>query len=94
MNYIYDPVGLIATTEATYDETGEQITQPVYADGFHVNTLKGHCPGNTEDYAVNPDPTTPRQLFAGVPVEEHLFLRFDNKEQAENFFGIIPLEGL
>lgn len=58
----YHEVGLIAKTPATFDDTGEQLTAPVYHDGWHVNTLEPTPEWETHKI---PTPATPTCIYAG-----------------------------
>lgn len=92
--FIYDYLGPIYSTEPTYNDEGELIQEGEFItdkDGnvlHHVNSLVGHYPEAAEPFRVDPDPTTPRQLFAGVPVSQMAFFAFESKEQAEEVFGV------
>lgn len=75
----YHEVGLIVKTPGTYDEEGNELTPPVYAQGWHVNTLEP-VP-EWEQYRI-PAPETPKCIYAGgiMPV----CYRFESKEQFES----------
>ena len=61
-------IGLIVLTDGTYDEDGNELTAPVYADGYHFDVMSE----NEIDFGVNAiTPTNPKHTFAGYynPVE-------------------------
>ena len=55
-------IGLIPETPATYDDEGNELTETVYKDGWHVNTLEP-VP-EWEAYKV-PTPAKPYRMYAG-----------------------------
>lgn len=93
INHIYDPIGPIAIEPAEYDENGNEVKATIIDHRYHVNSLVGCCPEIPEEYIVAPTPNYIRR-FAGVPIEDHVFLRFPDKATAESYFGIdeIPVE--
>lgn len=86
-NFIYDPITHIVIEPAIIDNNGDEVTPAVLDHRFHVNSLVGRCPDVPEEYIVNPAPNH-SQRFAGVPIDEHVFLRFPDKATAESYFGI------
>ena len=58
-------IGLVALTDGTYDEEGNEITAPVYADGYHYDIMS-----EIEiDFGVNRIfPNNPKHSFAGYEV--------------------------
>lgn len=35
-------IGLVILTDGTYDEEGNEITAPIYADGYHYDIMSEH----------------------------------------------------
>ena len=58
-------IGLVVVTDGTYDEQGNEITAPVYADGYHFDVMS-----EIEiDFGVNETaPTNHKHSFAGYEV--------------------------
>ena len=58
-------LGLVVLTYGTYDEQGNEITAPVYADGYHYDVM-----AEIEiDFGANAiTPTNPKHNFAGYEV--------------------------
>ena len=58
-------IGLVVLTDGTYDEQGNEITAPVYADGYHYDIMS-----EIEiDFGVNRIfPNNPKHSFAGYEV--------------------------
>ena len=55
-------IGLIVLIDGTYDEDGNELTAPVYADGYHFDVMSE----NEIDFGVNTiTPTNPKHNFAG-----------------------------
>ena len=55
-------IGLVVLTDGTYDEQGNEITPPVYADGYHYDIMAE----NEIDFGVNRIfPNNPKHTFAG-----------------------------
>jgi hypothetical protein len=63
-----DEVGLVVETEAVYDQvTFEEVSPPVYVDGWHLNAvLKNPLPESLQEFVVYPN--TPSRIFAGFEV--------------------------
>lgn len=55
-------IGLVILTDGTYDEQGNEITAPIFADGYHYDIMS-----ETEiDFGVNRIfPNNPKHAFAG-----------------------------
>jgi hypothetical protein len=54
-------IGLIVLENGTYDEEGNEITAPVYADGYHFDVM---CEQEISfDNAI--EPKNPKHQFAG-----------------------------
>lgn len=58
-----DAIGRIPKTLSTFDDEGNQLTETVWLNGFHVNFPK-EIPEIAE-YKVDPQPTTPYRIYAG-----------------------------
>lgn len=57
-------IGLVVLTDGTYDEQGNEITAPVYADGYHYDIM---CEQEIEfDNVITPN--NPKHQFAGYEV--------------------------
>ena len=58
-------IGLVILTDGTYDEQGNEITAPIFADGYHYDVMS-----EIEiDFGVNAiTPTNPKHNFAGYEV--------------------------
>ena len=58
-------VGKVILTDGTYDEEGNEITAPVFADGYHYDVMT-----ETEiDFGTNRIfPNNPKHAFAGYEV--------------------------
>ena len=58
-------IGKVILTDGTYDEQGNEITAPIYADGYHYDIM-----AETEiDFGVNRIfPNNPKHAFAGYEV--------------------------
>ena len=55
-------IGLIVLEQGTYDEEGNVITEPIYADGYHYDVMAD----NEYDFGANlVDPKNPKHAFAG-----------------------------
>lgn len=54
-------IGLIVLIEATYDENGNEITEPIYADGYHYDVMCENKILFESEIQVN----NPRHTFAG-----------------------------
>ena len=55
-------IGSVVLTDGTYDEEGNEITAPIYADGYHYDIMS-----ETEiNFGVNRTfPNNPKHAFAG-----------------------------
>ena len=58
-----DIIGRVVETPATFDDEGNQLTPPVWREGWHVNTPEP-VP-EWEAYRCDPQPTTPYRVYAG-----------------------------
>lgn len=59
-----DAVGRIVTTPGEYDEDGNEIAPPVFADGWHVNVAnKGELPEALKRFQIEA-PATPARVWA------------------------------
>ena len=66
-------IGLIVLENGTYDENGNELTAPVYADGYHYDVM---CEQDI-DFPNAIEPNNPKHQFAGyMPIVE-----------IENFIG-------
>lgn len=55
-------IGLVVLTDGTYDEQGNEITPPVYADGYHYDIMAE----KEIDFGANEiTPNNPKHTFAG-----------------------------
>lgn len=55
-------IGLIVLENGTYDDEGNEITAPVFTDGYHFDVMSE----NEIDFGVNViTPTNPKHTFAG-----------------------------
>jgi hypothetical protein len=52
-------LGLIVDVEGTYDEEGEELTAPVFADGYHFDVMTE----NEIDFENAIEPENPRHTF-------------------------------
>ena len=60
-------IGLIVLENGTYDENGNEITAPVYADGYHFDIMSE----NEIDFPNAIEPNNPKHQFAGyMPIVE------------------------
>ena len=60
-------IGLIVLENGTYDEEGNEITAPVYADGYHYDVMSV----NEIDFPNAIEPNNPKHQFAGyMPIVE------------------------
>jgi hypothetical protein len=60
-------IGKVMLEPPTYDEEGNELTQPVYADGYHYDIMAS----NEYDFGVNlVTPANPKHAFAGHAVTE------------------------
>ena len=55
-------IGKVILTDGTYDEEGNEVTAPIFADGYHYDVM-----AETEiDFGVNRIfPNNPKHAFAG-----------------------------
>ena len=54
-------IGLIVLENGTYDEEGNEVTAPVYADGYHFDIMSE----NEIDFPNAIEPKNPKHQFAG-----------------------------
>ena len=60
-------IGLIVLENGTYDEEGNEITAPIYADGYHYDVMSE----NEIDFPNAIEPNNPKHHFAGyMPIVE------------------------
>ena len=60
-------IGLIVLEQGTYDEEGNVITEPIYADGYHYDVMAE----NVYDFGANlVEPKNPKHAFAGHAITE------------------------
>jgi hypothetical protein len=60
-------IGLIILEQGTYDEDGNVITEPIYADGYHYDVMAE----NVYDFGANlVEPKNPKHAFAGHAITE------------------------
>ena len=60
-------VGLIVLTNGTYDDNGDVITEPIYADGYHFDIMSL----DEVDFGINQiTPNNPKHSFAGFETIE------------------------
>jgi hypothetical protein len=52
-------IGLIVDVEGTYDEDGEELTAPVFADGYHFDVMTE----NEIDFENAIEPENPKHTF-------------------------------
>jgi len=52
-------IGLIVDVEGTYDENGEELTAPVFADGYHFDVMSE----NEIDFENAIEPKNPKHTF-------------------------------
>jgi len=72
-------IGLIILEQGTYDEDGNVITPPVYADGYHYDVMSSEL----YDFGANlVEPKNPKHAFAGHAITEEYEPQFlDNGVQ-------------
>jgi len=58
-------IGLIVLTHRTYDNEGNEITAPVYADGYHYDVM---CIQDIDFGSAKIEPTNPKHAFAGYTI--------------------------
>ena len=55
----------VVLTPATFDDEGNELTPPVYEDGWFVNVrLVGEDGSTLEPFRVEPEPKTPARVWA------------------------------
>ena len=60
-------IGLIVLENGTYDEDGNEITAPIYADGYHYDVMSEQ----NIDFSNAIEPNNPKHNFAGyTPIVE------------------------
>ena len=60
-------IGLIILEQGTYDEDGNVITEPIYAEGYHYDVMSSE----TYDFGANlVEPKNPKHAFAGHAITE------------------------
>jgi len=61
-----DILPLVVDQAGTYDEEGQEITPPVYVDGYHANVraLDGEPVDDLTPFALDPAPATPARVWA------------------------------
>ena len=60
-------IGLIVLENGTYDDEGNEVTAPVYADGYHFDIMSE----NEIDFPNAIEPNNPKHQFAGhMPIVE------------------------
>ena len=60
-------IGLIILEQGTYDEEGNVITEPIYADGYHYDVMSSEL----YDFGANlVEPKNPKHAFAGHAIKE------------------------
>ena len=60
-------LGLIILEQGTYDEEGNVITEPIYADGYHYDVMSSEL----YDFGANlVEPKNPKHAFAGHAITE------------------------
>jgi len=60
-------IGLIILEQGAYDEEGNVITEPVYADGYHYDVMSSEL----YDFGANlVEPKNPKHAFAGHAITE------------------------
>jgi hypothetical protein len=62
-------IGLIVLTPGTYDNEGNEITAPVYADGYHYDIM---CIQEIDFGSAKIEPTNPKHAFAGYPISQEV----------------------
>lgn len=72
----YNVIGKIVDVPATTNEAGEQLSPPIYRDGWHVNVIE--LLPEFEAFQVFPE--GPFRVYAGA-ITITIFLRFDNEDQ-------------
>ena len=69
------------------DENGGTVS--VYTDNrFHVNALSPI--EGADDFIISPNPHS--RVFSGVPIENHIFYRFESEAQYREFVPLPEVE--
>jgi hypothetical protein len=55
-------IGKIVTTDGTYDEEGNELTAPIYADGYHYDVM---CEQDIDFGSNSIEVNNPKHEFAG-----------------------------
>jgi hypothetical protein len=55
-------IGKIVTTDGTYDEEGNELTAPIYADGYHYDIM---CEQDIDFGSNSIEVNNPKHEFAG-----------------------------
>ena len=55
-------IGKIVTTDGTYDEQGNELTAPIYADGYHYDVM---CEQNIDFGSNSIEVNNPKHTFLG-----------------------------
>jgi len=58
-------IGLMVLTPSTYDNEGNEITAPIYADGYHYDVM---CIQDIDFGSAKIEPTNPKHAFAGYTI--------------------------
>jgi hypothetical protein len=64
INWAFDPIGIIMSSGAYDQVTGEELIPPIILDGWYANYIGGSLPISLMDYNLNPKPSTPYRIFA------------------------------
>ena len=61
-----DILPLVVDQAGTYDEEGNELSAPVYVDGYHCNVraLSGEPVDDLAPFALDPAPATPARVWA------------------------------
>lgn len=62
-------LGLVVLENGTYDNEGNELTPPVYADGYHYDVM---CIQEIDFGSAKIDPTNPKHAFAGYPTNQEV----------------------
>jgi hypothetical protein len=68
-------IGKIVTTDGTYDEEGNELTAPIYADGYHYDVM---CEQDIDFGSNSIEVNNPKHEFAGhskVNIEDYIIPR-------------------
>ena len=55
-------IGKIITTDGTYDEEGNELTPPIYADGYHYDVM---CEQDIDFGSNSIEVNNPKHVFLG-----------------------------